>query len=256
MILLHVDIEPSPAETGPVTVGWLLTERQGAVLYDPPRRVRADHGGRRHAKSASACPAILNLENRLFEVACPFDLKLGFSETDFGDPAVTDLSGAMSPMRGQALDRLVVVSPREEWRHPERPVLQLRLPYLFVADETVYMAQLPPFQHYRSDPMPGLTLSGRFPIHVWPRPLTWAFEWHEPDKPLIVRRGEPLFYAQFETEPATRPVQLVEAERTEALDTYLREIEGVVNYVNQTFSLMKTAEERRPQTLVRPVQRG
>ncbi len=255
MILLNVDIEPARAESGPVTVGWLLTSQQGAVLYDPPRRLRGDHGPRRHAKSASACPAILNLESRLFEIACPFDLKLGFAETQFGEPAVIDLAAEMSPMRGSTLDRLVAVSPRAEWRHPERPVLQLRLPYIFLADEPVYMAQLPPFQHFRADPLPGLTLSGRFPIHVWPRPLTWAFEWHAPEAPLILRRGEPLFYVQFETEPASRPVQLVEAERTEALDTYLQEIEGVVNYVSQTFSLMKAAEERRPRTLVQPAKR-
>ncbi|PWR02129.1 hypothetical protein DKT77_13310 [Meridianimarinicoccus roseus] len=256
MILLRVDIEPSQVEAGSVTVGWLLTDREGAVLYDAPRRLRGDHRPRSHAKSASACPAILNLESRLFEIVCPFDLRLGLAETQFGEAAVKDLAGAMSPMRGSALDRLVIVSPRSEWRHPDRPILQLRLPYLFVADEPVYMAQLPPFQHYRSEPLPGLTLSGRFPIHIWPRPLTWAFEWHATDSPLVLRRGEPLFYVQFETEPATRPVQLVEAERTAALDTYLKEIEGVVNYVNQTFSLMKSAEERRPQKLVRPVQRG
>ena len=255
MISLHIDIAPAEAETGSVTVGWLHAERSGAVLYPPPKRLRGNNVARSHAKSANACPAILNLESRLFEVSCPIDLHLGMSENQFGTPALADLAGEMSGLRPEALDRAVILSPPEEWRHPDRPVLQLRLPYIFLADEPVYMAQMPAFQHFRPDPLPGLTLPGRFPIHLWPRPLSWAFEWHAPERPLTLRRGEPLFYLMFETEPASRPAQLVEAERTPELDRYIAEIEGVVNYANQTFSLMKQAEARRPARLVEPVRR-
>jgi hypothetical protein len=80
----------------------------------------------------------------------------------------------------------------------------------------------------------------------------WAFEWHEPDRDLILRRGEPLFYVQFESENPDRPVQMVEAERTEALVDYMEKLSGVVNYVNQTFSLFKAAEGIRPARLLSP----
>ena len=63
-------------------------------------------------------------------------------------------------------------------------------------------------------------------------------------------RGEPLCYCQFETVPQDRPVQLIEAARTPELDAYLEHISGAVNFVNQSFSLFKTAEERRPKILV------
>ena len=67
----------------------------------------------------------------------------------------------------------------------------------------VYLSQLAAFAHYRPDPLPGTIFGGRFPISIWPRPLMWAFEWHEPGKDLILKRGEPLFYVQFENvEPA------------------------------------------------------
>ncbi len=250
-----VETRHAPQEgTGPVEVGWLLATPEAGVLYDAPTRLRT-RAPRSHAKSAAGCPAVLNLESRLFEVPCPVDLALAFARSDFGAPAVVNAEGDLAGLRAAALDRLIAMSPEAEWRHPERPVLQLRLPYIFLADEPVYMAQLPAFGHLPEPPLPGLTIPGRFPIDIWPRTLTWAFEWHDPTRPLLVKRGTPLFYLQFETCPQNRPVQLVEAERTPELAEYLAGIEGVVNYVNQTFSLFKAAEARRPARLLSPKRR-
>ena len=80
----------------------------------------------------------------------------------------------------------------------------------------------------------------------------WAFEWHEPDKDLVLRRGEPLFYCQFEGDDPSRPVQVVEAEKTPELTAYMEKISGVVNYVNQSFGLFKAAEAMRPAKLMKP----
>jgi len=87
--------------------------------------------------------------------------------------------------------------------------------------------------HYAKDPLPGTIFGGRFPINVWPRPL-WAFEWHDPSKPIKINRGEPLFYATFETLPQDRSVAMAEVEVTPELEA---------------------AEARRPETLVKPIKR-
>jgi hypothetical protein len=129
------------------------------------------------------------------------------------------------------------------------------LPYCFIADEVVYMTQVGTFAHYRKDALPGTIFGGRFPINVWPRPLMWAFEWHEPAKDIILKRGEPLFYCQFEGDGPDRALQMVEAVKTPELTGYLEKISGVVNYVNQTFGLFKAAEELRPARLVTPKDR-
>jgi hypothetical protein len=68
----------------------------------------------------------------------------------------------------------------------------------------------------------------------------------------VLRRGEPLFYCQFESQNPERPVQVVEAERTPELTKYMEQIGGVVNYVNQTFGLFKAAEALRPPKLLTP----
>ena len=106
-----------------------------------------------------------------------------------------------------------------------------------------------------AEPWPGTIFGGRFPIDVWPRALMWAFEWHDTERELRLARGEPLFYCQFETIPQDRPVQLIEAARTPELDACLEHIAGAANFVNWSFSLFKTAKERRPKALVVPRKR-
>ncbi|MGR3465277.1 hypothetical protein [Limimaricola sp.] len=242
-------------DSGPVTVGWCLTETKGGIIYAPPERVRSVDLDRRHAKSASRCPAVINLESRYFLIRCPFDIHVGFERDDKGRPALRNLSGTASAIRGSKLGEKLHIVSEPEWRHPGVPTLQLSLPYIFLSDAPVYLSQVAPFMHYNPAPLPGTIFGGRFPINVWPRPLMWAFEWHEPSKPLKIARGDPLFYAGFETTPQERGVAMVEAQRTPELLDYLDLISGAVNYVNQTFSLFEAAEARRPDTLVTPVAR-
>jgi hypothetical protein len=238
--------------SGPLTVGWFLASDKGAVLYDAPERVMIRPPNKTNAKSASRCPAVIQLESRYFMVKCPFDLHIGFQRDEKGKAVLVNRAGASSPIRSSKLNEVLTLVNEAEWRFPDRPTIQLHLPYCFVADEPVYMSQLAAFAHYRPDPMPGTIFGGRFPVSIWPRPLMWAFEWHEPAKDLVLRRGEPLFYVQFEGMDPSRAVQLVEAEKTTELTAYLEKLSGVVNYVNQTFSLFKAAEAVRPKKLLVP----
>ena len=174
--------------------------------------------------------------------------KLALDEARMGLQRVVFLSE--EARNALALNEVLTLVSEAEWRFPDRPTVQLHLPYYFIADEMVYLTQLAAFAHYRPDPLPGTIFGGRFPISIWPRPLMWAFEWHEPQKDLILKRGEPLFYVQFEGMDPSRAVQVVEAERTAELQAYLEKVSGVVNYVNQTFSLFKAAEGLRPKKLL------
>jgi hypothetical protein len=251
-ITLTFDRPEDGPTSGPVQVGWFLTSDKGAVLYDPPERVSFRQTNRAHAKSAARCPGVIQLESRYFMVKCPFDLHIGFGRDDKGKAQLINRAGGASTIRGNKLGEVLTLVNETEWRYPDRPTIQLSLPYCFIADETVYVTQLSPFLHYRPEALPGTIFGGRFPLNIWPRPLMWAFEWHEPQKDLILRRGEPLFYVQFEANSPDRPLQVVEAERTPELQKYMEQIGGVVNYVNQTFGLFKAAEGLRPKRLLTP----
>lgn len=241
--------------SGPITVGWFLASDKAGLLYDAPERVMIRPPNKANAKSASRCPAVIQLEGRYFVVKCPFDLHIGFQRDDKGKATLVNRAGTASPIRGGKLNEVLSLVSEAEWRFPDRPTIQLHLPYLFIADEMLFISQLAPFMHYRPDPLPGTIFGGRFPISLWPRPLMWAFEWHEPQKDLVLSRGEPLFYVQFEGIDPSRPVQMVEAERTAELQAYLDKLSGIVNYVNQTFSLFKAAEAVRPKKLLTPKRR-
>ena len=254
-ISVHLENPSTGMEKGSVVVGWLLSKTTASIIYDPPVRVRSPEPNRTHAKSASRCPAVINLESRYFEIKCPFDLNIGLIRDDKGKPALRNLAGEASPVRGSKLREVLHLVPEHEWRYKDRPTVQIMLPYIFMSDEPVYLTQLAPFMHYRQEQWPGTLFGGRFPINVWPRVIQWAFEWWDVSKPLVLKRGEPLCYLNFETMPQDRPVQVVEAQHTPEVDEYIEAISGAVNYVNQTFSLFKAAEERRPTKLVFPRER-
>ncbi len=150
-------------------------------------------------------------------------------------------------MRPQGRANLFQLQPASEWRHPERPVLQFTAPYVFVADQPCYVVQTAPYLHWFPRQRPGVAMGGRYPIHIWPRPLAWAFEWYDLSQPLKLTRGEPWFYVAFETENPSARVRLVEQEMTPELTTYLDSIIDVSNYVNKTYGLFGEAQRRRPE---------
>lgn len=238
-----------------VDVGWILDNAKAGFIWEAPRKLTRPEGKATHAKGLSYCPAVIDHDARIFEVPCPIDATIGIRMQD-DQPVLVNLEGDQSAIRSNYLAKMCVVVNRKEWRHPDRPIIQVLTPYVFLADEPVHMTQSMPFYHYNATPWPGLLIGGRFPIDVWPRGLVWAFEWYDIRKPLQLRRGEPWFYVTFETNDPSGRIRMVEAEVTPELSAYMDGIKGVTNYVKRTFSLFHVARERRPKTLLVPKQRG
>lgn len=238
-----------------VDVGWIINIKEAAFIWEGPRKITRPSGRTQHTKGVSVCPASLDHDARLFEVPCPIDLHLGFN---FKEDAmgVVNLAGENSSIRNRHLKQMFVVVDRKEWRHPNRPIVQFMTPYIFLADEPVWLSQVAPYYHYADPPWPGVLIGGRMPIDVWPRGLVWAFEWCDVNKPLIIKRGDPWFYVSFETMDPTRRVRMVEAEYTPQFAEYYRGLSSVTNYISRTYSLFDTARKRRPKTLLVPKDRG
>jgi hypothetical protein len=238
-----------------VDVGWVIDPaREASFIWDAPRKLTLPERGTSHAqnhmKGISNCPAISDHESRLVEVACPIDIKLRFFRDAQGNPSMGAIDGDQSSIRAQQFSQMVMPVHPDEWRHPQRPVIQVMTPLLFVADEPVWLTQFPAFYHRATSSLPGITLGGRFPIHIWPRELVWAFEWHDITADLVIHRGDPWFYLNFETEDPSRHTRLVEAQMTDDLRAYTNGMRGVTNYVSRTFSLFGTAKARRPKKLL------
>jgi len=233
-----------------VDVGWVLDTDFAKFIWNAPQRVRRQRSQSVHAKSLARCPAVHDSDGRLFEISCPFDIHIELYRNSEGTLLLKNLAGPQSPIRSKHLSNCVKLINQTEWAHPGRPVIQIITPYVLVADEPVYANQLPAFGYYRPDPLPGLMVAGRFPADIWPRHLMWAFEWHALDRPLKLTRGEPWWYIRFDHIDPSRSVRMVPAEMTSELREYMKGIEGVTNYVDQTYDLFKIARARRPESLL------
>lgn len=235
-----------------VDIGWSLRQPNASLIWSAPRPALTKAPRAAHAKSLTYCPAMLDHESRLIEVACPIDAHIRFQRDAQGRPGLNNALGDGSPIRAKQLGDMVKLVSEREWRHPQRPIIQIVTPYLFIADEPVWLSQLPPIHFYNPTPAPGILIGGRFPIDVWPRSMMWAFEWHDVTKDLILKRGDPWFVVRFEPMDPSRKTRLVKARLTPELDLYLRGLEGVTNYVRGTFGLFEVARGRRPKKLLTP----
>ena len=235
-----------------VTVGWTVRAAKASAMWSAPQPFSRQDSKSASAKSIQRCPAAIDFDRRHFIIPCPVDLTLKFARQSSGQLTLVDADGDASAVRPTGLREMVVLHPQNEWRHPERPIVQMVAPYIFVADDPCFVVQTAPYLHYFPEPRPGVQMGGRFPIHIWPRPLSWGFEWHDWSKPLVLKRGEPWFYVAFETENPSARVRLVEQEKTPELDAYVNSIVDVSNFVNKTYALFGDAQRARPATLVRP----
>jgi hypothetical protein len=241
---------------GVLEVGWINRAEKATLMWDDPRPFRrGDIQEPQSSKALQNCPAVLDFEARHFLVTCPIDLNIGLTRDREGRLALRNLDGAQSAVAAKELGQLVHLNGPGQWRHPDRPLVQITTPYFFVADEVCWMNQLPPFLSYRDPPWPGVMVGGRLPVHLWPRAMMWAFEWHDVARPLQLRRGEPWFLLRFETQDPARRVRLVEAEWTPDLAAFARGTEAVTNFQRQTWALFKTAARRRPEKLLKKVER-
>jgi hypothetical protein len=230
-----------------VRVGWFVDVERGAVLYQHPRPLNHTFDfGSTDPKAPTHCPAVQSFAIATFAVPCPFTLALRCVARGAGWEFRLDRR--RSEVDADAAERLITPMSRREWRHPERPIVQLLAPYVFIADDEVEVAQTPAHQHYHSA-RPGVMIAGAFPIRDWPRPLSYAFEWHDTGATLRLQRGEPWFYVSLRAANGER-VRLERIEKSPAIEKHMAHVADVASYTARTFDLMERAREVRPPRLL------
>ncbi len=233
-----------------VTVGWIARAPQSSVSFSPPKLFSRNDPKAASSKSVQNCPAAVDFDRRHFVIPTPFDVTLQLVRHANGQLSLQDADGGESGIPQNGLQELLVLHPQKEWRHPERPLIQFLSPYIFISDDPCFVVQTAPYLHYFPEPRPGVQMGGRFPIHTWPHPVSWSFEWHDVSQPLKLKRGEPWFYVRFETENPSARVRLVEQQQTPELEKYISDISDVSELVNRTYSLFSEVQRHRPARLV------
>tara|TARA_B100000963_G_scaffold351997_1_gene364500 strand:- start:958 stop:1698 length:741 start_codon:yes stop_codon:yes gene_type:complete len=232
-----------------VDVGWYIEEPIGKFVFHKPEPLFRERLKPLSNRAVQACPAVNELERDLFVIKNAFDIRLRCKKRD----NIYDLHIVEEGTRidDDLIPRFVFLMAPKFWRAEDKPVIQIKIPYFFLADEPCYMTQTSPHMNSNARKWPGMLISGRFPINVWPRIMNWAFEWDDLSEDLILRRNDPLCYLYFETANLRTKANLFEIENTPELEEYRKGLAAVPKFVSNTFSLFETALERRPKQLLK-----
>jgi len=238
-------------ETINVDIGYCLAEPEGGFAFQPPRSVFSERDRPLGTRAIQNCPAVNAIERQLIEMPSPIGITLTLGEED-GEPELeVEPQGTLA--QPEKIAEAIWLEPAERWRHPKRPVIQIRLPFFLVTDEPCMVSQLPPFLSPAMRRWPGMMVAGRFPLTIWPQNLTWAFEWDRPDEPLSLKQGEPLCYMMCEFDHVAKRPRLLEAALTPELDEYRQGMQGIHHLTPKIEEVWDMARARRPERLLVPL---
>ncbi len=232
--------------TDPVNIGWFLLEEESSHAFFDPVPLKSFRSGALSPKAVQACPAVNDFEARAWVIRSPYSIDLRLEQ--HGSKVRIKMNPAKTSLSKAELGKVLTVNDRQDWRAPDKPVLQIKIPYLFLSDDTVYLTQIP--QTIKPHTDHGVLICGRFPIRSWIRPLSFAMEFTRLPAGLFIRRGDPLCFVLFETKDPSASLAVGRAKRTDELMSFTRSCLGVTSKIRNTFSAIETAETRRPKRLL------
>ena len=238
------DLQPKP-----VDIGWYIEEDKGKFVFADPEPLFRSREKALSQRAVQACPAINELERDYYVIKNPFDIRLRCEKR--GDEYSLHIVDDGTRIDEDLIAQYVHLMQPHLWRTSTHPVIQIKVPYFFLSDEPCYMTMLAPYMSSTISRWPGAMIGGRMPITIWPRILNFAFEWHNLDEDLILRRGNHLCYLYFESSALRTKPNLFELEYTNELKEFRAGISATPKYISNTFSLFKTAISRRPKKLLR-----
>lgn len=231
-------------------IGFVALENRSSIAFPVPRLVKSTRSFALGSKAVQACPAVNGLERRLIEIPAPFSLQMRCIAHQNGRFSV-HIIPAGTRIDHKHAAQLVTVMPRETWRHPSYPVIQIPLPHFFVSDSLTYLTQMPAWASVEGVRYPGSLIGGRFRADLWPRALNLAFEWTDFNADFQMRRGQPSCYLFPEISNPESEILLKEFPLSADLRDYADKISDVVKYTSGTFSLLDRAKEVRPKKLLK-----
>ena len=121
--------------------------------------------------------------------------------------------------------------------------------YVFITDKPCNITILPPFNNkeYVNYDSNTRVVSGLFNIYDWQRPLSYAIEWFDTSKDLIIKTGQPLFYIMFNSEKLDDNFELKYMETKKLYDLIDKCIIARSSFKSKTRRLLhKNRGERDP----------
>lgn len=131
------------------------------------------------------CPAVQDYFKNTFVVRSPVDITIsidnGCVRTHEYDQKFFDIF--INSKTNNGIDRYETII--------------FAIDYLFYSDEPCLVEQLPAFMEDSALQRSIRIIPGTFDISKWIRPLQCSFEVIDPSSPIVIKRGDPLFYVRL-----------------------------------------------------------
>lgn len=232
-----------------IKIGWTTSyDWYDLIGFEPERFKFAEE-----IKGAPKfCPATQLYYNNTFVIRSPFDMRLS-CEIGPKSCLVKPVFGKDTNIDRSLYNRVIMDHPVSDLSDPKKPIVQFLIENIFVSDTPdVWIESVPPHFHYSSNPLPVRTFSGSFNIYDWQRPLNWAFEWVEPEKDIIIKRGDPLIYVRFHSKILNAKYEIVKIERHKDLQASLDRADFASKKLRGIgFKLFENARKIRPKKLIK-----
>lgn len=157
------------------------------LMLDPEPALPHIMSGRAKNTEYLRCPAFAEFFKNTYVVRSPIDLEFHVNKDGFLESAGTPdwMLGSFACLSGSRdIDTYITY--------------QLDMtPYVFFSKKRVRIQQLPAFMEPEGFLRNVRPVVGIFDISKWFRPLSFGFEVADTSVPIIIKRGDPLFYVKF-----------------------------------------------------------
>lgn len=214
-----------------VKIGWCFNRDDGVAVYKPPISMLKLMSERKNKiGGVSHCPGALDFNARTFTIVSPYTFRIRAQKVNNQlnfFPVYPDTEASE-----EIIKKEISFQPRKLWRDERYPILQLTLPYVFFANESVYINQIEP-NRFIGEKNWSL-VQGRFDIASWQRPINWGIEWTNTNQDIFIKKGDPLCQIIFETLSPESSLSLIKVERNDELQKAIQRTLGVANKMRNT----------------------
>jgi len=170
------------------TIYWQFKDTSAQALelaYFDPEPLLPEISKIRNSRYVK-CPAFLEYYKNTYLIRSPIDMTITYNKGQL----------TIYPQTQKFYDAYVI-HRGHQIKETDPFLMSLNIQYLFIADKDCVVEQIPAMFHDISTKL--RLISGTFNIHKWFRPTDFAFEFINENEPIVIKRGDPLFYVKFKT---------------------------------------------------------
>ena len=178
----------------PTKIGWCIESTKYKLAFEPPKKLFAPKDQSINRKGYLSCPSVRSYVEDTYVITSPYSIKLRYIEKDEHYEICPVFP--FTSIHNSLVNTLVHPEHPSTWRKKNFVTIQIPSPYIFFADEEIFMEQGQPILTDTTK-LNWRLIPGKIDIYSWQRPLNWAFEWDISGGDFIIKAGEPIYTLRF-----------------------------------------------------------